>query len=94
MVADVSAEATTTDRAGAKDVASLDSEAADAEVAPKPVAEDEADAAAQSDKMSGESDAGQAIARAGEVGDDGSSVRIHTASFRSEKGAERDWQKL
>ena len=53
MVADVSAEATTTDRAGAKDVASLDSEAADAEVAPKPVAEDEADAAAQSDKMSG-----------------------------------------
>ena len=53
MVADVSAEATTTDRAGAKDVASLDSEAADSEVAPKPVAEDEADAAAQSDKMSG-----------------------------------------
>ena len=28
------------------------------------------------------------------LGDDGLSVRIHTASFRSEKGAERDWQIL
>jgi len=46
------------------------------------------------DGMAEDDEAAQAIARAEEVGSGGPSVRVHIASFRSEEGAERGWQKL